>query len=308
MRRVVGTGVAFSLLAPAMLAADAGAASVGAWADRRGDAVFPDADLVSLAMRYEDDDSVTIGFGASVLVGGDRVDLFADTDLNSATGWHGADVAFYYEQFIQGQALLTGVWNGAAFQLVTPRTLLYSVTENAVAMSITRAELGATAGIRMFARGGHANIVGSPGSRYSDLAPDAGTYVLPFTSVGGARGEGTIDETSPAPASPGTPPRSGVTTPAVAFTVARAFLLPSNRRCLTRPPRLTLAPRTAVGATVERVEVWIDSKRVIRRSGRAARRSVTLRRLPTRRFTLRVRVTPQGGPPATATTTYRVCT
>lgn len=109
-----------------------------------------------------------------------------------------------------------------------------------------------------------------------------------------------------APSSPPPPPAAPAPTPA-AFTIARAFTLPSARRCLKRPPRLTVTARRLTGATVDRVEVRVAGKRLTLRTGAAARRSFTLRKLPTKRFTLTIKVTPRGGKAVTSKRTYTVC-
>lgn len=169
--------------------ATAGAAASGYWSDPFGDAIYPHVDIQSAGLTYSDDDYVSIGFGTGVLVGGDRIDIFVDIDNNAATGWYGADVAFYYEKYIQGQWMGTAAWNGAAFQFVTPQTLSYNNAGTSIALSIARAELGAASQINVFARGGHSNVVNA-GSSYSDWAPNSGSYSLSLSSVGGVSGPG----------------------------------------------------------------------------------------------------------------------
>lgn len=99
------------------------------------------------------------------------------------------------------------------------------------------------------------------------------------------------------------------TTPVVsqAFKATSAFRLPSNRRCLKRPAKLTLSYLKPGGVTIDRVEVVIGKRRLVRRSGSAARRTVTLKRLPSKKFTLKLRVTPKGQKAVSASRTYRVC-
>ena len=103
------------------------------------------------------------------------------------------------------------------------------------------------------------------------------------------------------------PPTPTPTPTPAAFTVARAFTLPSTKRCLKRPARLTLSFRRPSGVTVDRVEVLVGSKRLVRRTGSAARKSVTLRKLPSKAFTLTIKVTPRGGKTVTTKRKYTVC-
>ena len=111
---------------------------------------------------------------------------------------------------------------------------------------------------------------------------------------------------TPAPApGPASPPAPAPAAPA--FTVARAFTLPSARRCLRRPARLTLTARRPSGVTVNRVEVRIAGKRLVLRTGAAARKSIKLRKLPAKTFTLTIKVTPRGGKTVTTKRTYTVC-
>ncbi len=95
--------------------------------------------------------------------------------------------------------------------------------------------------------------------------------------------------------------------PAKSFKATQAFRLPSKKACLRRPARLRLRYRKPRGVTVDRVEVWVGGKRRVRRSGRSARRSVVVRGLPSRRFTLKIRVRTRGGRTVSARRTYKVC-
>lgn len=131
-----------------------------------------------------------------------------------------------------------------------------------------------------------------------------------FTTGGAAK---------PAAAPPATPTKPGGTpaipptgpTPAAepptTFKATSAFTLPSNRRCLRRPPKLTLTFRRPTGATIDRVEVFAGSRRLLRRIGPTARRSIILRKLPSKRFTLTLKVTLRGGTKVIAKRSYRVC-
>jgi photosystem II stability/assembly factor-like uncharacterized protein len=105
---------------------------------------------------------------------------------------------------------------------------------------------------------------------------------------------------APAPSPPAAPARR-------TFKATTAFRLPSNRGCLKRPAKLKLAWLRPKGVTIDRVETWIGKRRLLKLTGAKARRSFTLRKLPSKRFTLSLRVTPRGGPTARATRTYKVC-
>jgi hypothetical protein len=161
--------------------AEAEAATQTNWVDKSGDAIYPHLDVRSTILRYEDDDTVSIGFGTGLLVGGDRAEILVDVDMNPATGYQGADIIFWYERYIQGQSMLTGVWNGSVWVLVVPQTLLYESTDNSVVLNIARAELGSTRGVNVHLRGGHTDVFGTGSVTYSDRAPDNGKYWLLFS-------------------------------------------------------------------------------------------------------------------------------
>ncbi len=91
------------------------------------------------------------------------------------------------------------------------------------------------------------------------------------------------------------------------FRATSAFRFPSSRRCLKRPARLRLTYLRPRDVTVEAFEARIGKRRLVRRTGARARRSITLARLPARRFTLSIRVTPRGGATVSAKKAYRVC-
>ncbi len=91
------------------------------------------------------------------------------------------------------------------------------------------------------------------------------------------------------------------------FKATSAYRFPSSRRCLKRPPKLTLTYLRPKGVTVDRFEARIGKKRLLNRTGAKARKSVTLKKLPAKKFTLSIRVTPRGGATASAKKTYRVC-
>lgn len=110
----------------------------------------------------------------------------------------------------------------------------------------------------------------------------------------------------------GAPPSAAIPVPvgkpaARPFKATSAFRFPSNRACLKRPPRLRLTYLKPKGVTVEAFEARIGRKRLVKRTGAKARRSITLARLPSKAFTLSIRVTPRGGPTVSAKKAYRVC-
>lgn len=127
-------------------------------------------------------------------------------------------------------------------------------------------------------------------------ATDAGLGVASLVPPAPAPGLGP----GPRPGPPAVPARK-------AFKATSAFRLPSNRGCLRRPAKLKLTWLRPKGVTVDRVETWIGKRRLLKLTGAKARRSFTLRKLPAKRFTLSLRVTPRGGPTVRATRTYRVC-
>jgi len=157
------------------------------------------------------------------------------------------------------------------------------------------------------------NIAWSPdGSR---LVFQRGTslYTTGVNDVPGAEKLLTAGET---PSWGGTEPVAVVTpvptpTPAqpapAVFKATSAFGLPGNGRCLRRGAKLTLRFLKPSGVTITRVDVRAGGRLIARRTGANARRSITLRKLPHRRFKLTVRVTPRGGAPVSMSRTYRVC-
>jgi hypothetical protein len=250
-----------ALLSLLCIPSTAMAASSGSWYDTTGDSIYPAVDIKSAYLGYSDDDIVTIGFGTGYLVGGDRMDIFVDIDNNGYTGWYGADVAFYYEQYISGQGLYTAAWNGSSFQYVTPQTLVYSTTTNSVVLSIQRAELGAASNIRVFARGGHSNVVNA-GSTYSDWAPNSGSYDLALSSVGGVSGGGdqpvTPTPTTPDPVQPDPPTQDPVAY--LTLGEARKTTALGMRRKLGWSARTTVA-RSCTRLSSVRMRCAVTSRR-----------------------------------------------
>jgi subtilisin-like proprotein convertase family protein len=144
---------------------------------------------------------------------------------------------------------------------------------------------------------------------YTALAAGIHTFRVRATDSDG--------NTDPSPAerswtvSLGSPPptvaSSGTTVNPKTFTARTAFRLPSTRRCLKPGASLKVTYLKPKAWTITRFEAWIGKKRLTRRTGASARRSITLRKLPTKRFTLTIKVTPKGGQTATAKSTYRIC-
>ncbi|HEX2161469.1 MAG TPA: hypothetical protein VHF88_06585, partial [Thermoleophilaceae bacterium] len=159
------------------LPATATAANSAVYDDRVNDAVYPGVDIKRIALAYTDDGLVGIGVSTNVLIGGNRLAVYIDSDLNDATGFNGADYALFYERYINGQSLGYWVWNGSAWQMGAPATLAYEAGDYGVNMVIHSSELGSpAAGIDVFARGGHANPLGV-GTDYWDTAPNVGQWL-----------------------------------------------------------------------------------------------------------------------------------
>ncbi len=92
------------------------------------------------------------------------------------------------------------------------------------------------------------------------------------------------------------------------LTAGAVFALPSAKRCVKRGTKLTLRFRRPRGVTIDRVEVLQGKRRLLRRTGAKARRTITVRApRQGRSFTLRLRVTPRGGKTIATTRTYRLC-
>jgi hypothetical protein len=165
--------------------------------DTVNDAVYPGVDIHRLALVYTDTGFVGIGVSTNLLIGGNRIAVYIDADRNPATGSTGADYALFYEQYITGQGLSYWFWNGSAWQLGAPSTLGYEPGERGVTMVIHASEIGSPAvGVNVFARGGHADSIGT-GDSYWDTAPNVGALPLLFappSAVGGTGGP------APAPA------------------------------------------------------------------------------------------------------------
>jgi hypothetical protein len=86
---------------------------------------------------------------------------------------------------------------------------------------------------------------------------------------------------------------------------ANRVRLPSARRCVDRR-KFSFRLHHGPGAHVVRVEVFVNGKRTLRRRGRNIRR-VTVKRLPRKRFTLRIVATQTGGSKLISTRRYRGC-
>jgi hypothetical protein len=81
--------------------------------------------------------------------------------------------------------------------------------------------------------------------------------------------------------------------------------LPSAGRCVDRR-KFSFKLHHGPGARVVRVAVFVNGRRVILRRGRDIRR-VVVRRLPRKRFTLRIVATQSGGSKLISTRRYRGC-
>jgi photosystem II stability/assembly factor-like uncharacterized protein len=145
---------------------------------------------------------------------------------------------------------------------------------------------------------------GLPNRRVNGLAIDRARAAVLAATDGGLAVASLV-----VPPGPGVPPPSGAPPPAAGprFRASAAFALPSARRCLKRPPRLTLRWLRPKGVVIDRVEVLIGKRRIVRNVGTRARRTLKLTKLPARAFTLTLRVTPRGAPAATVKRSYRVC-
>lgn len=109
-----------------------------------------------------------------------------------------------------------------------------------------------------------------------------------------------------APPAPPAPPGGGPKA-ASAFAASSAFTLPSAKACLKRGAKLKLAFRKPKGVTVDKVEVLIGGRSVLKRTGSKARSTLTLSKLPAKAFTVTLKVTPKGGKAATIKRTYKIC-
>jgi hypothetical protein len=81
--------------------------------------------------------------------------------------------------------------------------------------------------------------------------------------------------------------------------------LPAGRRCTDRR-KFSFALHHGPGSRVVRVAVFVNGKRILRRHGRNIRR-VTVRRLPRKRFTLRIVSTQSSGSKLISTRRYKGC-
>lgn len=237
----------------------------GTWQDPTGDSPYPYVDITATILGYYDDDSITITVGTRPMIGGDRIAIYVDIDQNASTGYLGADVAFYYEKYISGDHLGTGVWNGASFTIVTPQTVQYAANGYGVSIAITRQELGAASAINVFSRGGHAEYAGS-GVRdvYWDWAPNSASYPLSLSGVGGVSGGGDSggDGSTPTPT-----PTAFLTLAEARNTAARGM-----HRKLGSTTRATVASTCARVSSVKRRCVTVG-----RRSGYIWRGATTVR-------------------------------
>lgn len=115
---------------------------------------------------------------------------------------------------------------------------------------------------------------------------------------------------TPAPSTdPPAPPAGSPVTPSKSstFKATSAFRLPSAGGCLKRPAKLTLKYLKPAGVTVEQVQVLIGAKSKVRLKGSKARTTIKLTKLPSKTFTLTVKVKVGGGKEASVKRTYRFC-
>ena len=146
---------------------------------------------------------------------------------------------------------------------------------------------------------------GLPNRHVRALSIDAGHAAL-YAATDSGLGVASLVPPAGAPSPP--PAAVPISKPAPKpFRATSAFRFPSNRACLKRPPKLRLAYLKPKGVTVDAFEARIGKKRLVRRTGAKARRSITLAKLPAKAFTLSIRVTPRGGPTVSAKKAYRVC-
>lgn len=146
---------------------------------------------------------------------------------------------------------------------------------------------------------------GLPNSHVHELAIDR-DHLAMYAATDAGLGVASLVPPAVPVSGPG-PPTTPATPARKVFKATNAFRLPSNRRCLRRPAKLKLTWLRPKDVTVDRVETWIGKRRLAKRTGAKARRSFTLKKLPKRKFTLSLRVTPHGGATVRATRTYRVC-
>jgi hypothetical protein len=151
------------------------------------------------------------------------------------------------------------------------------------------------------------NIAWSPDGGRLVFQRGMSLYTTPATGAPGSErllsaGEtpswGGPDAVAPTPAPAPSP---------AAFRVSAAFRLPSNSRCVRRGARLTLRYLRPPGITITRLQVLINRRTIVHRAGSHARRSITLPKIPARRFTVTVRVTRRDGLTAGTRRSYRPC-
>ena len=87
---------------------------------------------------------------------------------------------------------------------------------------------------------------------------------------------------------------------------ANPFGLPASGGCVDSR-KFSFRLHSRRGSRIVRVEVFVNGRRILLRRGRDLRR-VTLKRLPRRRFTVRIVATRRNGSQLTSTRTYRGCT
>lgn len=87
----------------------------------------------------------------------------------------------------------------------------------------------------------------------------------------------------------------------------RAFALRPVATCLPRPAQLRVRYRRPAGMTVTALDAYVAGKRVVHRSGRDARRTFVLKRLPQGTFKLTIKIRTSAGKTGAIRRAYRVC-
>ncbi len=152
-----------------------------------------------------------------------------------------------------------------------------------------------------------ANAAGEPAETFmvtlSDPARDAALGATATATV-------TIPADPPAPPPPAAPKPPGAR-PAGrgidVISVDGVLTLPSAKKCVKPRSVLKLRARRRKGQTVTRVIVLVNGKRVARRSGRNLFKAFTIKRLPSKPYTVTVKVKTKSGKTYTAKRRYKVC-
>lgn len=252
----------------------------GSWYDAIGDNELLAPDLWEMRAATEDTGrfAVTITLGTNLLVDGDFVSTYVDTDGNEATGsavFGGAD----YAVGILGQfgPDLVGAfrWNGVEFQAAgLPSLESFAVGSTDEVWSVGAADIGivpgAAAGLEF------ATLYEGVYSTYFDFAPEPGAPTFRF--VTGALSPPPSPPPAPAPAPVAAPPAGAPAAAAGRPLVVRTFAL----RRAGGGVRVTLGWVRGDGRVVWRLELRARGRAIrARGAGWAGARQVTrLVRLP----------------------------